>query len=56
MTSVLVHQICRIALMVALCAIFIVIALLFNQKFESVAPANEILWGSDSYGELPPVW
>ena len=54
--SKLVHRIYRIALVVALCVTFMGIALLFTEKFESVAPALEILRGSCCYGVLPPVW
>jgi hypothetical protein len=56
MTSTLVHQIYRITLVVAFCATFMGVALLLNPMFEGVSPAAEILWGSGSYGELPPVW
>ena len=56
MNSTLVHQIYRITLVVALCATFMGVALLLNPMFEGVSPAAEILWGSGSYGDLPPVW
>jgi hypothetical protein len=56
MTSTLVHRIYSVALVMALCATFMGLALLLNPTFEGVSPADEILWGSGSYGELPPVW
>jgi hypothetical protein len=51
-----VHRIYRIALVVALCVTFMGVALLFTEKFESVAPAQEIPRSSCCYGTLPPVW
>jgi len=56
MTSTFVHQSYKIALVVVLCATFMVVAPLLNPMLEGVSPANEIPWGSGSYGELPPVW
>ena len=56
MTSALVHRIYRIALVVALCAAFMGVALLLHPMFEGVSPADEILRGSGSYSESPPVW
>ena len=54
--SKLVHRIYRIALVVALCVTFMGVALLFTEKFESVAPAQGIPRSSCCYGVLPPVW
>jgi hypothetical protein len=51
-----VHRIYRIALVVALCVTFMGVALLFTEKFESVAPAQEIPRSSCCYSTLPPVW
>jgi hypothetical protein len=56
MTGTLVHWVYRIALVVALCATFMGVALLLHPMFEGVSPADEILRGSGSYGELPQVW
>jgi hypothetical protein len=56
MTHILVQRIYDIALVAALCAAFMSVALLFNQAFESVAPAEEILSGWRGCCELPPVW
>jgi hypothetical protein len=53
----LAHRIYNLALMVALCAIFVIAGLLLNQeRFETVSQAAEISSSSGSYGELPPVW
>jgi hypothetical protein len=52
----LVHRVYKIALVVGLSASFTGLALLFTQRFESEAPADEILRGSCCYGVLPPVW
>jgi hypothetical protein len=52
----LVHRVYKIASVVALSASFTGLALLFTQRFESEAPADEILRGSCCYGVLPPVW
>jgi hypothetical protein len=56
MTSTLVHRICAIASVVALCAIFMTVALLFDPMLEGVAPAHEIVGSWGGYGELPPLW
>jgi hypothetical protein len=56
MASTLVHRIYTITSVVALCAIFMAVALLLNPMFEGVSPADEIRGSSGSYGELPPVW
>jgi hypothetical protein len=52
----LVHRVYKIASVVALSASFTGLALLFTQRFESEAPADEILRASCCYGVLPPVW
>jgi hypothetical protein len=54
MTHILVQRIYDSALVAALCATFLIAALLFHQA--SVAPAEEILWGWRGCCELPRVW
>jgi hypothetical protein len=56
MTGTVVHRIYSMVLVIGLCAIFLTVALLLNPMFEGVSPAHEVLSGSGSYGELPPVW
>jgi hypothetical protein len=59
MTSTLVHQLYRIALVVAFCAAFMivmVVAPLLDPMLEGVSPAAELGWSWGGFGELPPVW